>query len=268
MNLPPRPPFNPIRPTFKRVGRIRPNDGELHPSVIARRFNEIFLHLRRFDENLTVSQLAEVLGYRDSRFLDQLSLGSDHITFEELDDFAQRAALSADWLKHGAGTPFELSFSFEMDIKALLANLLQSPHERIYAIRSDNQFSSVCIACRKNKLVYTLHSTTIHLSKEVGATGSRHLQELYEALVDMQSVRKVYPISITLPDKVFKILRSGTTFPGFILNDYRDCHWADDYVDLADYDELTYRRLVSHGQEYMDAVAIVRSRLRNTGNHK
>ena len=110
--------------------------------------------------------------------------------------------------------------------------------------------------------VYRRYSTTLHLSKEVGATGSRHLRELYEVLTEMQSERKIYPISITLPDKEYTAFLSGTTFPGLILRNYDDCYWADDFVDLEEDDDFIERRLSSHGRQFLDAVEIVRSQLK------
>ena len=139
---------------FRRLsnvyGRFDSDIEESHPIAISRRIKELLLHLRQVDEKLAFSRLAEVLGYPDSQFIDRMMLGVDHISFEELDDFARRTALSSSWVKHGEGSPFELSNSCLGDIEALLGVLPKSSNEAMYAIRSDDEFGSVCFARRDN----------------------------------------------------------------------------------------------------------------------
>ena len=134
---------------------------------------------------------------------------------------------------------------------------------QMIAVRSDCELGSVCFVLPLNDFVWRIYTTNLHFSKEVGATGVRHLNEQFQLLVSLQSRRIGQPNSATLPKQLFQRLTSGTIFPALVLKDRRDDYWADDFADLVQTGESTRIRLRSHGPQFLDAIEIVRSQLRS-----
>lgn len=68
---------------------------------MAERFTQYFELLQEHDEDLTIARLAESLGYPNTDLLSQLAKGELDPSFSDLDEFADRAILNSEWLKHG-----------------------------------------------------------------------------------------------------------------------------------------------------------------------
>ena len=245
-----------------------------HRRALRQRFDEYFGELRRTHEQLSVSRLAEELGYADSRFLDGLREGREYAKWDEVNDFCLRSGLNASWLKHGEEHPFSPEYAELDDLNALLRELEPKGDWPLYAVRSDCSEGLVCFVRRDSKYAWRIYNTTLHLSARNGGGGRMNLVRLYRFLKTivhtgsgdasasgLDTGWKGRIVSHTLARSEFDTLVGGAVFPGALLGVPAQCYWAEDFPILEASDDLTRRLLASQGPEFQAAQGLVREAL-------
>ena len=237
----------------------------LYPQVLSRRFGEYLRELRSVHRGLSVSRLAQELGYADSRFLDRLCEGRDYLGWAQIDDFCSRSGVHADWLKHGEGRPFAPSDTCQPDVTVLLNELDPEIDWLLYLVRSDCRQGRVCFVRKDNDLVWRVYDTLLHLSAENGAGGVRNLVGLYRLLREINEAWAGRMVSHTLGLPEFETLVEGNVFPEAVLRNRPRCHWGEDFPLLNTRDGGIRKLLAEHGREFQAAQAIVRAELASDG---
>lgn len=236
-----------------------------YPEALAGRFAAYLALVRTAHPNLGASRLAQELGYADSRFLDGLGTGREYPDWHAIDDFCERSGVDARWFKHGEGQPFGPSGACEPEVMALLDELDAPSPRQPYLVRSDCAEGRVCFVVRAGEFTWHVYSTLLHLSARNGGGGARNLLELYHLLRALEAERSLSPASYTLPLAQFEALADGRAFPATVFRRVVQCHWADDFTELADSGSAIRWRRETHGREFVDAQAIVRAELARTG---
>lgn len=228
------------------------------PKAVAMRFHDGLSLLREFDPELSVSRLAEELGYENCQFLDSLYAGERYHDWSAIEDFCRRARVSESWLKHGKGAPFAPNRSCSNSEMHLLNELEKRRDCWLYFVRSDCETGNLCFVIKENDHVWEVFSTLIHVSSKNGAGGGHRLCVLNELIGRVRERWGTRIFGHTLEREAFDALVSGTTFPGTILARRRLCFWWDDFTEAHATDPMTRERLASHGKEFLAAQSFVR----------
>ena len=186
--------------------------------------------------------------------------------WSEIDDFCSRSGVDVAWFKHGEGRPFAPNEACQVDVTVLLNELDPGIDLRLYFVRSDCRQGRVCFVRRDNDFVWRVYDTLLHLSAENGGGGVRNLVGLYRLLRDINGVWMGRTVSHTLARAEFETLVLGNVFPGAVLRNRPQCHWADDFPLLETSDGGIRKLLAVHGREFQAAQMIVRTQLASDGH--
>ena len=229
-------------------------DRSSYPKRIAKRYQQYFEALKTVHPDLTEAELSEILEYPDTQFLKQMSLGTEIIPFEQLDDFCCRAIISSEWLKHGKYGLFQTILESEYNPYDTIKLLDERWPERLGVIRSDNEYGEVLLVGQFDDYRWKIYPVGVHFSKNNGSTGARQLSEFYRFV---EYLKKDYSHNCsvfgkTINDDLFQKLQKGQEYPGthFHFGSGQDYWWMD-FTNLV-------REYPEHGTEFQEAREIIR----------
>ena len=222
--------------------------------AIASRFRHYMSLVRKSHPNVTVSRLAESLGYEDASFLDSICAGNQYHSWRAINDFCVRARVCPEWLKHGERAPFAPNSACSSDEMRLLSQLDRHPASTLYLVRSDCDFGYLCFVIKSDEFVWEVFKTDVNISSRNGATGGHRLVTLYRLISALKARPHLHAYGHTLPRPKFLELVHGEVFPAAYLWLQPTCYWSDDFTDLRGCHTI-------HGEEFLAAQSIVSSGL-------
>jgi hypothetical protein len=168
-------------------------------------------------EPLTVSDLALAMGLNAPADLEGILVGQAPPTFDLLDRFCSRFAVSKEWLTTGRSSPFCSQIEHRSFPEKYLSVIDEADCDTVYAVRSRSNVGESFLVIESDPFKFWLLPDVWHVSDHVGGGGARDLVSLCSLFKVWSAGSRPYMvlgryIEPTLAESIW----NGRTYPGVV----------------------------------------------------
>jgi hypothetical protein len=183
-------------------------------------------------ESLSPSLIAERIGEETAIYTSKVFSASEEPSFAFLDRVAEYLAVDSEWLKHGVGTPFQVSQERDYG-SSLSQKLIESPAKKITMVRSTSVAGEIAIVLQFGSFRCEVLDTNLRLSVQIGAGGERDAARFSATCEALWGARKGSVGSVMMTPDNFDRLISGNGHALTLIARSNYQSWFDDWWDPA-----------------------------------